>query len=186
MLRQDHLLRVLTTHVTGLVAGCALGTGLSFGLFVRYVYKRLITYVPPPVWKPTEPPGAWGREALTALTGKPQKDEPLSVGEHPLQLYSLGTPNGVKVTILLEELELEYDAWFVDIFRGDQFTTGFMEVNPNAMIPCLVDRSNSGVEPLRLFEANAILLHVARKYGRYLPSAETEPQRHADCLSWLF
>ena len=184
----DTLLRLVASHVAGLVAGVGLGTGLSLGLFVRYIYKRAssIKYVPPPVWTPSAPTGAWGREALTALSGKPQSDAPLSVGEHPLQLYSLGTPNGVKVTILLEELGLDYDAWFVNIFKGDQFTTGFMEVNPNAMIPCLVDHSNSNEDPTRLFEANAILLHLAQKHGRYLPSAETEPQRHADCLSWLF
>eukprot|EP00933_Yihiella_yeosuensis_P026694 TRINITY_DN20758_c0_g1_i2.p1 TRINITY_DN20758_c0_g1~~TRINITY_DN20758_c0_g1_i2.p1 ORF type:complete len:275 (-),score=47.22 TRINITY_DN20758_c0_g1_i2:197-1021(-) len=115
------------------------------------------------------------------LTCMPKIGE-LKIGDHPLQLYSLGTPNGIKVSILLEELGIEYDAWLINIMEGDQFTTGFMDVNPNAMIPCLVDRSNSSA-PVKIFESNHILLYLAEKYGQFLP---TTPQGRAECLSWLF
>jgi GST-like protein len=109
------------------------------------------------------------------------------VGRHPLQLYSLATPNGVKVTVLLEELlalgrrDAEYDAWLIRIGDGDQFGSGFVEVNPNSKIPALVDRS--GATPVRVFESGAILLYLAEKFGAFVP---TEPAKRAECLSWLF
>jgi len=109
------------------------------------------------------------------------------VGKHPLQLYSLGTPNGVKVTVMLEELlaaghtGAEYDAWLIRIHEGAQFGSGFVEVNPNSKIPALMDRS--GPEPIRVFESGAILMYLAEKFGAFLPTA---PAQRAECLSWLF
>jgi GSH-dependent disulfide-bond oxidoreductase len=108
------------------------------------------------------------------------------VGRHPLQLYSLATPNGVKVTVMLEELlalghaGAEYDAWLINIGSGDQFGSGFVEINPNSKIPALMDRS--GPKPIRVFESGAILIHLAEKFGAFLP---TEPAARAECLSWL-
>lgn len=139
-------------------------------------------YAPPDVWEPRELEDAWGRESLKALTGKPWSQAQLPCGSHPLQLYSLATPNGVKVAVMLEELGVEYDAWCINIRQGEQFTTGFMEVNPNAMIPCFVDRENPAA-PVRLFESGAILLYLADKFGKFIPSS---PQARAECLSWLF
>jgi GST-like protein len=117
----------------------------------------------------------------------PTHDKELPVGEHPLQLYSLATPNGVKVTVLLEELlalghaGAEYDAWLIKIADGDQFSSGFVEINPNSKIPAMVDRS--GAKPTRIFESGAILLHLAEKFGAFLPS---DPADRPECLSWLF
>ena len=111
----------------------------------------------------------------------------MPVGRHPLQLYSLATPNGVKVTVMLEELlalghtGAEYDAWLIRISEGDQFGSGFVAVNPNSKIPALLDRS--GPVPVRVFESGAILLHLAEKFGALLP---TDPPARAECLSWLF
>jgi GST-like protein len=110
----------------------------------------------------------------------------LPVGKHPMQLYSLGTPNGVKVTVMLEELlalghsGAEYDAWLINIGAGDQFGSGFVDINPNSKIPALLDRS--GPTPIRVFESGAILIHLAEKFGEFLP---TEPAARAECLSWL-
>src|SRR6202012_3833543 len=110
----------------------------------------------------------------------------LPVGRHPLQLYSLATPNGQKVTILLEELlalghsGAEYDAWLIDIGEGDQFSSGFVEINPNSKIPALLDRSEN--PPVRVFESGAILIYLAEKFGAFLP---TERAKRAECLSWL-
>jgi len=143
-------------------------------------------YTPPKVW-------AWNKENGGAFANinrpiaGPTHDKELPVGKHPFQLYSLGTPNGVKVTIMLEELlELghagaEYDAWLIRINQGDQFGSGFVEVNPNSKIPALMDRS--GPEPIRVFESGAILVHLAEKFGAFLP---TETAARAECLSWLF
>jgi GST-like protein len=117
----------------------------------------------------------------------PTHDQELPVGRHPLQLYSLGTPNGVKVTIMLEELlalghkGAEYDAWLIRIGEGDQFGSGFVAINPNSKIPALVDRS--GPTPIRVFETGAILMYLAEKFGALLP---TETAARAECLSWLF
>ena len=114
-------------------------------------------------------------------------DKELPVGEHPLQLYSLATPNGVKVTIMLEELlaagikEAEYDAWLINIGEGDQFGSGFVDINPNSKIPALMDRS--GAEPVRVFESGAILLYLAEKFGAFLP---TDHAARTECLNWLF
>jgi GSH-dependent disulfide-bond oxidoreductase len=143
-------------------------------------------YTPPKVWVWNKPNG--GRFASTnrPIAG-PTHEKELPVGRHPLQLYSLGTPNGVKVTILLEELlalgrsGAEYDAWLIKIGDGDQFGSGFVAVNPNSKIPALVDRS--GPTPIRVFESGSILLYLAEKFGAFLP---TEPGPRAECLSWLF
>jgi GST-like protein len=111
----------------------------------------------------------------------------LPIGRHPLQLYSLGTPNGVKVTVMLEELlalghaGAEYDAWLIKIGDGDQFGSGFVSVNPNSKIPALLDRSDP--TPIRVFESGAILMYLAEKFGAFLP---TESAARAECLSWLF
>ena len=143
-------------------------------------------YVPPPVWAWNKASG--GRFAnINRPVAGPTHDKALPVGRHPLQLYSLATPNGVKVTVMLEELlalghaGAEYDAWLVKIGDGEQFGSGFVEVNPNSKIPALLDRS--GPEPIRVFESGAILVHLAEKFGALLPTA---PAARAECLSWLF
>ena len=143
-------------------------------------------YTPPKVWTWDKESG--GRFAnINRPVAGPTHDKPLPVGRHPLQLYSLATPNGVKVTVMLEELlELgrtgaEYDAWLIRIQDGDQFGSGFVDVNPNSKIPALVDRS--GPEPVPVFESGAILMHLAEKFGAFLP---TEAGARAQCLSWLF
>ena len=120
-------------------------------------------------------------------TAGARHEKALPVGKHPLQLYSLGTPNGVKVTIMLEELlalghqGAEYDAWLIKIFDGDQFGSGFVDINPNSKIPAMVDRS--GPEPIRVFESGSILLYLARKFDAFLPK---EHAAHTEALNWLF
>mgnify|MGYP002778524272 CR=1 FL=1 len=142
-------------------------------------------YTPPPVWTPDAANG--GKFAgINRPTAGARHDRVLPVGAHPFQLYSLGTPNGVKVTIMFEELleagfaEAEYDAWEIRIVDGDQFGSGFVDLNPNAKIPALLDRS--GPEPFRVFESGAILLHLAEKFDAFLPRAN--PAR-AETISWL-
>src|SRR5260221_5861692 len=143
-------------------------------------------YTPPKVWTWKNPNGGQFASINRPIAG-PTHDKDLPVGRHPLQLYSLGTPNGVKVTIMLEELlalghsGAEYDAWLIKIGDGDQFGSGFVAVNPNSKIPALVDRN--GLTPIRGFESGSILLYLAEKFGAYLP---TEARARAECLSWLF
>ncbi|MDQ5898648.1 MAG: GSH-dependent disulfide-bond oxidoreductase [Pseudomonadota bacterium] len=143
-------------------------------------------WTPPAIW--TWNPESGGKFAsINRPVAGATHDRALPVGRHPLQLYSLGTPNGVKVTVMLEELlarghaGAEYDAWLVKIGDGEQFGSGFVEVNPNSKIPALLDRS--GPEPIRVFESGAILMHLAEKFGALLPTA---PAARAECLSWLF
>jgi GST-like protein len=143
------------------------------------------TYIPPRVWSWNKDVG--GRFAkINRPTAGPTHEKDLPVGRHPLQLYSLATPNGVKVTVLLEELlalghaGAEYDAWLIRI-DGEQFGSGFVAVNPNSKIPALLDRS--GPKPVRVFESGAILLHLAEKFGAFLPAGGAQ---RAECLSWLF
>jgi GST-like protein len=143
-------------------------------------------YVPPRVWSPATPSGGAFASINRPIAGKTHEQE-LPVGKHPLQLYSLGTPNGQKVTIMLEELlaaghaGAEYDAWLIRINEGAQFGSGFVEINPNSKIPALVDRS--GPDPVRVFESGAILMYLAEKFGAFVP---TENAARAECLSWLF
>ena len=143
-------------------------------------------YTPPPVWAWNKPSGGRFASINRPIAG-PTQDKELPVGRHPMQLYSLGTPNGQKVTIMLEELlalghaGAEYDAWLIRIGEGDQFGSGFVAVNPNSKIPALVDRS--GPQPIRVFESGAILLWLAEKFGEFLPK---QGAAHAECLSWLF
>ena len=143
-------------------------------------------YTPPKVWTWNKPNGGRFANINRPIAG-PTHDKELPVGRHPLQLYSLGTPNGVKVTIMLEELlalghsGAEYDAWLIKIGDGEQFGSGFVRANPNSKIPALVDRS--GPTPIRVFESGAILLYLAEKFGEFLP---TEVGARAECLSWLF
>ena len=143
-------------------------------------------YTPPNVWVWDKPSGGRFANINRPIAG-PTHDKELPVGRHPLQLYSLGTPNGVKVTIMLEELlalghqGAEYDAWLIRIGEGDQFGSGFVAVNPNSKIPALTDRS--GPRPIRVFETGAILMYLAEKFGEFLP---TEAAARAECLSWLF
>jgi GST-like protein len=143
-------------------------------------------YVPPRVWTWDRPSGGRFASINRPVAGATHERE-LPVGRHPLQLYSLATPNGVKVTILLEELlalghaGAEYDAWLIRIMEGDQFGSGFVAANPNSKIPALVDRS--GPTPIRVFESGAILLYLAEKFGAFVPVA---PAARAECLSWLF
>lgn len=143
-------------------------------------------YVPPKVWTWDTESGGTFASINRPIAGATHEQE-LPVGKHPLQLYSLATPNGQKVTILLEELlalghkGAEYDAWLIKIGDGDQFGSGFVGVNPNSKIPALLDRS--GPKPIRVFESGAILQYLAEKFGAFLP---TEPAARAECLSWLF
>ena len=143
------------------------------------------TYTPPAVWTHDAENG--GRFAsINRPTAGARQTSPLPVGDHDFQLYSLATPNGVKATIMFEELleagysEAEYDAWTVNISDGDQFGSGFVDLNPNSKIPTLLDRS--GTEPVRVFESGAILMHLAEKFGAFLPTDHTR----AEVLSWLF
>jgi len=142
-------------------------------------------YQPPKVWQWEAESGGRFASINRPIAG-PTHEQALPVGEHPLQLYSLVTPNGVKVTVMLEELlELghsgaEYDAWLIKIGDGDQFGSGFVEVNPNSKIPAMVDKS--GPEPIRIFESGAILLHLAEKFGEFLPA---DPAPRAETFSWL-
>ncbi|MDU8911574.1 glutathione-dependent disulfide-bond oxidoreductase [Aestuariicoccus sp. MJ-SS9] len=142
-------------------------------------------YTPPEVWtQDTENGGAFA--SINRPVAGATHDKALPVGKHPFQLYSLATPNGVKVTVLFEELlaaghtGAEYDAWLIRIHEGDQFGSGFVEVNPNSKIPALMDRS--GDTPVRVFESGAILLHLAEKFGAFLGA----PEHRAEMLSWLF
>ncbi len=143
-------------------------------------------YVPPKVWTWNKESGGRFANINRPIAG-PTHDKELPVGRHPLQLYSLATPNGVKVTVMLEELlaaghaGAEYDAWPIRINEGEQFGSGFVAINPNSKIPALLDRS--GPEPIRVFESGAILLYLAEKFGAFVP---TEPAKRAECLSWLF
>jgi len=143
-------------------------------------------YIPPKVWTWNKPSGGSFSSINRPISG-PTHQKELPVGRHPLQLYSLATPNGVKVTVMLEELlalgqrGAEYDAWLIRINEGEQFGSGFVAVNPNSKIPALLDRS--GPEPIRVFESGAILLYLAEKFGTLLPE---ERAARAECLSWLF
>ncbi|OUJ09666.1 glutathione-dependent disulfide-bond oxidoreductase [Acetobacter sp. DsW_059] len=148
--------------------------------------KQPDTYTPPDVWKWNKNTGG-KYAAINRPVAGATHDKALPVGKHPLQLYSLGTPNGVKVTILLEELlaaghtDAEYDAWLINIGQGDQFSSGFVATNPNSKIPALVD--HSGAEPQRVFESGSILLYLAEKFGAFLPAS---PSQRTECLNWLF
>ena len=142
-------------------------------------------YTPPRVWTWQKPSGGTFASINRPIAGATH-ERALPVGRHPLQLYSLATPNGVKVTVMLEELlarghqGAEYDAWLINIREGAQFSSGFVEVNPNSKIPALMD--HSGPEPVRVFESGAILLYLAEKFGEFLPKGAGR----AECLSWLF
>ena len=148
--------------------------------------KQPDTYTPPDVWKWNKNTGG-KYAAINRPVAGATHDKALPVGKHPLQLYSLGTPNGIKVTILLEELlaaghtGAEYDAWLINIGQGDQFSSGFVAANPNSKIPALVD--HSGAEPQRVFESGSILLYLAEKFGAFLPAP---PSQRTECLNWLF
>ena len=143
-------------------------------------------YTPPKVWTWNKESGGRFANINRPIAGATQEKE-LPVGRHPFQLYSLATPNGVKVTVMFEELlakghsGAEYDAWIIPINVGDQFGSGFVAVNPNSKIPALLDRSTP--EPTRVFESGAILMYLAEKFGEFLP---TDPSKRAECLSWLF
>ena len=144
------------------------------------------TYTPPQVWTWDSENGGKFANINRPVAGATHEKK-LPVGKHPLQLYSIATPNGVKVTILLEELlalgksDAEYDAWLIDILEGDQFGSGFTQLNPNSKIPALID--NSASKPIRIFESGAILVYLAEKFNAFLP---TEPAARAKCMSWLF
>ena len=143
-------------------------------------------YTPPAIWQWNKENGGKFASINRPIAGATH-DKDLPVGKHPLQLYSLATPNGVKVTVMLEELlalghrGAEYDAWLIPIQEGAQFSSGFVAVNPNSKIPALMDRS--GAEPVRVFESGAILLYLAEKFGAFVPQ---KPAQRAECLSWLF
>lgn len=143
-------------------------------------------YTPPPVWQWEQPSG--GRfAAINRPTAGATFEQTLPVGSKPLQLYSLGTPNGIKVTVMLEELlaqgiaQADYDLFKINIMEGEQFGSGFVALNPNSKIPALLDRS--GAQPQRVFESGAILLYLAEKFGAFLP---TDLSQRTECLNWLF
>ncbi|UVW29523.1 glutathione-dependent disulfide-bond oxidoreductase [Massilia sp. H6] len=144
------------------------------------------TYVPPKVWTPPTTSGGKFASINRPVAG-PTHEAELPVGKHPLQLYSLGTPNGVKVTIMLEELialgyvQAEYDAWLIRINEGAQFSSGFVDINPNSKIPALVDRT--GPEPVRVFESGSIMVYLAEKFGAFLPK---EGVARVETMNWLF
>jgi GST-like protein len=145
-------------------------------------------YVPPAIWQPEESGGQFAN--INRPVSGPTHAKTLPAGKHPFQLHSLATPNGVKVTIMLEELlekgidKAEYDAYTINIMEGDQFSSGFVAINPNSKIPALIDNSgvDSGEKPVRIFESGAILMHLAEKFDRFLPQGAAK----AECLSWLF
>ena len=151
-----------------------------------HTMKESPTYTPPKVWQWNQDEENRFSKINRPIAG-PTHDKDLPVGEHPLQLYSLATPNGVKVTVMLEELlalgieEAEYDAWLVNIMEGDQFSSGFVGANPNSKIPALVDHSTD--TPTRVFESGAILMYLAEKHGQFLPA---DMSARAECLSWVF
>jgi GSH-dependent disulfide-bond oxidoreductase len=163
------------------------GAGFEADIF-GYCPERTMNdssdYVPAKVWTWNKASGGQFASINRPIAGATHEKD-LPVGRHPLQLYSLGTPNGVKVTIMLEELlalgrsDAEYDAWLINIINGDQFGSGFVAVNPNSKIPALLDRS--GEKPIRVFESGAILLYLAEKFQAFLPTTA-----RAECLSWLF
>tara|TARA_B100000674_G_scaffold457871_1_gene433616 strand:- start:976 stop:1812 length:837 start_codon:yes stop_codon:yes gene_type:complete len=144
------------------------------------------TYAPPKVWTPAAETGGQFASINRPIAG-PTHDKELPVGKHPHQLYSLATPNGIKVTIMLEELlakghqDAEYDAWLIKIIDGEQFSSGFVSVNPNSKIPALLDVS--AVPHTRVFESGAILFYLAEKFGEFIP---TDAAARAECMSWLF
>lgn len=143
-------------------------------------------YIPPAVWTWDSESGGQFANINRPIAG-PTHDKKLPVGKHPFQLYSLATPNGIKVTILFEELLVaghsgaEYDAWLIDIRNGDQFGSGFVDANPNSKIPALIDHGVA--EPIRVFESGSILFYLAEKFGAFLP---TDPAKRAEVMSWLF
>ena len=143
-------------------------------------------YVPPKVWTWEQPNGGTFASTNRPIAGATH-DAELPRGKHPFQLYSMGTPNGVKVTVMFEELltaghaGAEYDAWLISIGKGDQFGSGFVDINPNSKIPALVDYS--GDAPLRVFESGSILVHLAEKFGAFLP---TDLAARTECMNWLF
>jgi GST-like protein len=162
------------------------GRGRLVGRRTNQRSRTMTDYTPPEIW--TWQPGNGGRFAnINRPIAGATHEKALPVGQHPLQLYSLATPNGVKVTIMLEELlalghtGAEYDAWLIRIHEGDQFGSGFVAINPNSKIPALLDRS--GPTPIRVFESGSILLYLAEKFGAFLP---TDPATRTECLSWLF
>ncbi|HBB55088.1 MAG TPA: glutathione-dependent disulfide-bond oxidoreductase [Hyphomonadaceae bacterium] len=144
------------------------------------------TYIPPKVWTWDSASGGRFASINRPISG-PTHEKDLPAGAHPFQLYSLGTPNGVKVTILFEELlaaghaDAEYDAWLINILEGTQFSSGFVGINPNSKIPAMVDRR--GAEPVRVFESGSILVYLAEQFGKFLP---TEHKARTECFNWLF
>lgn len=146
------------------------------------------TYTPPKVWEWNQANGGRFANINRPISGATHEKD-LPVGKHPLQLYSLGTPNGVKATVMMEELlELghkgaEYDAWLVNIGEGDQFSSGFVGANPNSKIPALMDHSGDGDEPVRVFESASILFYLAEKFGEFLPEGG---KARTECMNWLF
>ena len=165
--------------------------------------QKIEEYVPPKVWKWEQPSS--GKFKFNRPFSGPTHQKELPVGKHPLQLYSMGTPNGIKVTILLEEIQEiggptlaaqgEYDAWLIDFIEGEQFGSGFASINPNSKIPALVDHqpkqtstngATTSIEPIRIFESGAILLYLAEKLDNFLIPPTTDIAKRAECMSWLF
>ena len=153
---------------------------------MTFIMTENSEYVPPKVWTWEQPNGGTFASTNRPIAGATH-DAELPRGKHPFQLYSMGTPNGVKVTVMFEELlaaghaDAEYDAWLISIGKGDQFGSGFVDINPNSKIPALVDYS--GDAPLRVFESGSILVHLAEKFGAFLP---TDLAARTECMNWLF
>jgi GSH-dependent disulfide-bond oxidoreductase len=130
-----------------------------------------------------KPKAAGTFASINAATSGARTQRELPSGKHPIQLYSMATPNGQKISIALEELGAKYDAFLINIMQGDQFTSGFVEINPNSKIPALIDREGPGGKPTRIFESGSILLYLAEKFGKLLP---TDPSLRVEALNWLF
>ena len=165
---------------------CLFSNNKYFSIQGSNVMSHSGSYTPPKLWEWKQESGGKFANINRPIAGMTHEKE-LAIGKHPLQLYSVATPNGVKVTVLLEELlalgraESEYDAWLINIFEGEQFSSGFTDINPNSKIPALVDHSTS--PPTRVFESGAILVYLAEKFDAFLPK---EPAERAECMSWLF
>jgi len=154
--------------------------GAALGAAAVLAAKRLLKWKPGKVWKHEQNGGAFA--SINAPTAGARSKKALPVGNHPIQLYSLGTPNGVKVTMMLEELGAQYDAWPINIFKGEQFGSEFVELNPNSKIPALRDHTEGGSPPVDVFESGSILLYLADKHGKFIPR---DPKGRAECINWV-
>ncbi|CAN0281013.1 unnamed protein product, partial [Discosporangium mesarthrocarpum] len=159
----------------------SMSTGVGVGLVAAGVALGVVAPTIVKALKGRLSGGTWAKVGKTTSGARTVKDLP--VGKNPIQLYSMATPNGQKATIALEEMGFKYDAWFIDILGEDQFTSGFVKINPNSKIPSMVDNEGPGKKPVNVFESGNILLYLAEKSGKFLPK---DPAKRVECLNWLF